>query len=344
MMSDIFEDSPYVPVACQSDSEASDILIAMHIVVTGGAGYIGSVTTAHLLEAGHDVTVVDNLSQGHEDAVPSAARFINADIMALPDVLSSVGNVDAVLHFAAFMAAGESMQKPEVYWKNNLVGSLHLLEAMRFSKIPRLIFSSTAAVYGNPQTIPITEAATTIVINTYGKAKLAVDMAITIYCLAHGMAATSLRYFNVAGAYKAYGERHPVETHLIPLALVAADKGTAFSILGDDYDTPDGTCIRDYIHVSDLARAHLLAMDALKSGKHAIYNLGNGNGFSVRQVLAVVESITGRKLATQTLPRRPGDPDRLIAASQKARTGLGWQPDKPELESMIQDAWDFYRR
>lgn len=316
----------------------------MNIVVTGGAGYIGSVMTAHLLEAGHNVTVIDNLSQGHEDAVPAGARFINADVMELSDVVSSEDMIDAVMHFAAFMAAGESMQKPEIYWTNNLAGSLRLLETMRLLHIPRLIFSSTAAVYGNPQTVPIAEDAPTTPINTYGMTKLAVDMAITSYCLAHGMAATSLRYFNVAGAYKAYGERHPVETHLIPLALAAVDKGAAFSILGDDYDTPDGTCIRDYIHVSDLARAHLLALDKLRAGKHTIYNLGNGNGFSVRQVLAAVESVTGRKLATQTLPRRPGDPDRLIAASKMARTGLGWQPSKPTLESMIQDAWDFYQR
>ncbi len=210
--------------------------------------------------------------------------------------------------------------------------------------IKKLIFSSTAATYGNPETVPIVETAATNPTNTYGMTKLAIDMAITSYAHAHGLAATSLRYFNVAGAYGNYGERHPVESHIIPLALAAANNGKDFTMFGDDYPTPDGTCIRDYIHVTDLARAHLLALDHLQPSKHSIYNLGNGNGFSNREVIAAVEAVTGKKLPTTIAPRRPGDPAMLIASSQKAQTTLGWKPEKPTLEAIITDAWEFYQR
>lgn len=316
----------------------------MKILLTGGAGYIGSVTAAKLVEAGHDVTVVDNLGLGHKEAVAPSAKFIEADISELDAVISETDGFDAVLHFAAFMAAGESMQKPEMYWQNNTIGTLRLLEAVRKAGIKKMIFSSTAAVYGNQSEEPITEETPTVPTNTYGMTKLAIDMAITSYCLAHGLAATSLRYFNVAGAYGQYGERHPVETHIIPLALaaIAGDRAN-FTIFGDDYPTPDGTCIRDYIHVSDLADAHLLALEKLEQGKHTIYNLGNGNGFSNKEVIKAVEKVTGKPLPVTVGPRREGDPAKLIASSAKAKERLGWTPKKPSLEDIVGDAWTFYQ-
>lgn len=317
----------------------------MKIVVTGGAGYIGSTVATLLLEADHEVIVVDNLSQGHEDAVPKGARFVKADITELEQVFSKEDSIEAVLHFAAFIAAGESMQKPEVYWQNNTIGSIKLLEALRNLGIKKLIFSSTAAVYGNPTTVPITEEASTRPTNTYGMTKLAVDMAITSECLAHGLAATSLRYFNVAGAYGACGERHQPETHIIPLALAAANGDREnFTIFGDNYPTDDGTCVRDYVHVADLGRAHLLALEHLEAGTHSIYNLGNGHGFSNRQMLAVVEAVTGKKVPVEIGPQREGDPAILIASSQKAQAVLGWKPKRSALHDIIEDAWEFYQR
>jgi UDP-glucose 4-epimerase len=315
----------------------------MKIVVCGGAGYIGSVTSAQLLEAGHEVIVVDNLSQGHQDAIPSRARFIRADIAELGDALADEDAIDALLHFAALIAAGDSMKDPESYWQNNTVGSLQLLSALRRLSIPKLIFSSTAATYGDPAELPITEETATKPTNTYGMTKLATDMAITSYCSAYGIAATSLRYFNVAGAYKDFGERHPVETHIIPLAFEALTHNRPFSIFGDDYPTADGTCVRDYIHVADLARAHLLALDKLEPGKHTIYNLGNGNGFSNREVIAAVEAVTGQKLSVQIAPRRAGDPATLIASSAQAEKALGWRPEQPDLQAIVRDAWTFYQ-
>lgn len=315
----------------------------MKVVVTGGAGYIGSVAAAHLIEAGHEVVVVDNLRLGHEDAVPKQARLIKADIADLEKVLASEGKIDAVMHFASFIATGESMKDPEAYWQNNTINSLHMLATMRKLGINKLIFSSTAATYGDPAELPITEETTTKPTNTYGMTKLAVDMAITSYCQAYGMAATSLRYFNVAGAYEGFGERHPVETHIIPLAFEALTANKPFSIFGDDYPTADGTCVRDYIHVADLAKAHLLALDKLKPGTHSIYNLGNGNGFSNKEVVAAVEAVTGQKLTVVIAPRRDGDPATLIASSSKAEQSLGWHPEKPALEDIVSDAWSFYR-
>jgi len=315
----------------------------MKLVVAGGAGYIGSVVAALLLEAGHEVIVLDNLSEGRREAVPEGARFVEGDIFDFGKLFSAADKIDAVLHFAAFIAAGESVQQPEKYWHNNTVGSLELLAAIRKLGIKKLVFSSTAAVYGEPEQTPITEDAPKNPTNPYGMTKLAVDMAISSECAAHGLAAASLRYFNVAGAYGRYGERHNPETHIIPVALAAAAAGREFTIFGDDYPTPDGTCVRDYIHVHDLARAHLLALDKLAASQHGIYNLGNGKGFSNREVIKAVESVTGKTLAVKTGPRRPGDPAVLVASSVKAEHDLGWQPKKPALKTMVADAWQFYQ-
>lgn len=316
----------------------------MKLVVTGGAGYIGSNVAALLVENGHEVIVLDNLSQGHVDAVPEGARFIEGNVTEFEAKLSGEQNLEAVIHLAAYIAAGESVKKPELYWENNTIGSLRLLTAMRNMSVKKLIFSSTAAVYGEPKEVPITEESTTRPTNPYGMSKLAVDMAIASECTAHGLAAASLRYFNVGGAYQGFGERHADETHIIPLALAAIDNQQTFAIFGDDYPTQDGTCIRDYIHVRDLARAHVLAMEKLSGGLHNVYNLGNGQGFSNRQVVAAVEKVTGKKLPIEIMPRRKGDTPILIASSAKAQKELGWTPQSPGLETIIKDSWDFYRQ
>jgi UDP-glucose 4-epimerase len=318
----------------------------MKLLITGGAGYIGSVVTTLLLAAGHEVVVLDDLSTGHEVAVPAGARFTRGRVH---DVIGEVltPDFDAVLHFAAFIAAGESVQKPEKYWENNLVGSLRLLDAMRAVGVRRLVFSSTANVYGDPDEVPIRETAATRPPNPYAGSKLAVDHAIAGYAAAHGMAGVSLRYFNVAGAHigadgALTGERHDPETHLIPIALqVAAGQREKLQLFGDDYPTPDGTCVRDYIHVSDLAAAHLLALDTMDGGAHRVYNLGNGNGFSNREVINVVREVTGHPVPTEIAPRREGDPVALVASSEKARRELGWRPAKPTLAEMVTDAWAF---
>jgi UDP-glucose 4-epimerase len=315
----------------------------MKIVVTGGAGYIGSNVTALLLELGHEVIVLDDLSEGHETTIPSGAKFVNGGVENFGSFFSANDNIEVVIHLAAYIAAGESMEKPEKYWQNNLAGSLSLLDAMRDIGIKKLIFSSTAAVYGNPETVPIEETAAKNPTNTYGMTKLAVDMAISSEAVAHGLAATSLRFFNVAGAYKNFGERHSPETHIIPLALSAANSDAEFTIFGDDYSTPDGTCIRDYIHVYDLSKALLLALDKLQPSRHTIYNLGNGNGFSNRQVIQTVEKVTGKSMNVKIGDRREGDPTSLVASSQLASRELGWVPEKPELETMVSDAWNFYQ-
>jgi UDP-glucose 4-epimerase len=318
------------------------------LLVTGGAGYIGSVTSRLLLDAGHEVVVLDNLVTGFAEAVQADATFVQADIADAATVLTPGSGFDAVLHFAGLIAAGESMVKPELYWHDNLVKSLALLDAVRAAGVPRLIFSSTAAVYGNPSENPITEAATKAPTSTYGATKLAFDFALTSEAFAHKLGAVSLRYFNVAGAYIrpgiAVGERHDPETHLIPIALqVAAGKRDKLKLFGDDYPTPDGTNVRDYIHVEDLARAHLLALDAATGGEHRIYNLGNGNGFSNLQVAEAARAVTGAELPVEMAPRRDGDPATLVASSQRARSELGWIPAKNTLAEMIGDAWEFYR-
>ncbi|MFD5563255.1 UDP-glucose 4-epimerase GalE [Kitasatospora griseola] len=309
-------------------------------LVTGGAGYVGSVVAAHLLEAGHRVTVLDDLSTGFAEAVPDGAEFVRGRIQDAGDVLDA--SFDGVLHFAASSQVGESVADPEKYWRNNVAGSLELVSAMRKAGVGKLVFSSTAAVYGEPEEVPIKETARTSPTNAYGATKLAVDHLITSEAIAHGLAAVSLRYFNVAGAYGRYGERHEPESHLIPLVFQAAlGQRPYISVFGEDYPTPDGTCIRDYIHIADLAAAHLLALDAAKPGEHLICNLGNGTGFSVREVIESVKRVTGREIPVQVAGRRPGDPAVLVAAADRAREALGWTPLHPELDRIVADAWEF---
>ncbi|WP_100836627.1 UDP-glucose 4-epimerase GalE [Kitasatospora fiedleri] len=309
-------------------------------LVTGGAGYVGSVVAAHLLEAGHRVTVLDDLSTGFAEGVPDGAEFVRGRIQEAAGVLDS--SFDGVLHFAASSQVGESVADPEKYWRNNVAGSLELVAAMRKAGVGTLVFSSTAAVYGEPEEVPIKESARTAPTNTYGATKLAVDHLITSEATAHGLAAVSLRYFNVAGAYGRYGERHEPESHLIPLVFQAAlGQRPDIAVFGEDYPTPDGTCIRDYIHIADLAEAHLLALDAAKPGEHLVCNLGNGTGFSVREVIESVRRVTGREIPVRIADRRPGDPAVLVAAADRAREALGWTPKRPDLDRIVADAWEF---
>ncbi|MFG3010467.1 UDP-glucose 4-epimerase GalE [Streptomyces cinerochromogenes] len=312
----------------------------MKYLVTGGAGYVGSVVAQHLLEAGHEVTVLDNLSTGFRAGVPAGAAFVEGDIRDAAKWLDP--SFDGVLHFAASSQVGESVVKPEKYWENNVGGSMALLAAMREARVRTLVFSSTAATYGEPEQTPIRETAPTRPTSPYGASKLAVDHMITSEAVAHGLAAVSLRYFNVAGAYGAYGERHDPESHLIPLVLqVAQGRRDAISVYGDDYPTPDGTCVRDYIHVADLAEAHLLALTAARAGEHLICNLGNGNGFSVREVIETVREVTGHPIPEVTAPRRGGDPAVLVASADTAREKLGWNPTRADLAGIVADAWEF---
>jgi UDP-glucose 4-epimerase len=311
------------------------------LLVTGGAGYVGSVCAARLIEAGHDVVVVDDLSTGHVDAVPDGCRFVEGDIAEIADTLLPEG-FDGVLHFAAKSLVAESMKDPAKYWYGNVVTSLRLLEAIRRHSVPRMVFSSTAATYGEPETVPIVETAAPRPTNTYGATKLAIDHAMTSYASAHGLAAVSLRYFNVAGAHGRFGERHATETHLIPIVLqVALGQRENVAIYGDDYPTDDGSCVRDYIHVTDLADAHLLALDHAAPGEHQIYNLGNGTGFSVKQVIDTCRAVTGHEIPAVVAARRPGDPAVLVASSEKARSELKWEPNKADITEIVRDAWTF---
>ena len=318
----------------------------MKLLVTGGAGYIGGVVALQLVEAGHEVTVLDNLSKGHEAAIPEDAGFVRADLLdaeRLADVLA--GGYEGVLHFAALSLVGESVEQPGRYYRANVTGTLNLLEAMRVAGVPRLVFSSTAAVYGEPEEVPILETTPPRPTNPYGGSKLAVDQLIGFFAGAHGLSATSLRYFNVAGASGSLGEDHEPETHLIPLVLAAAlGERENVKIFGTDYPTPDGTAVRDYIHVEDLGRAHLLALetaDEANTGEHRIYNLGNGSGFSVREVVKAARRVTGRPIEAVEAPRRSGDPSVLVASSALIREELGWVPEKPSLEDIVYDAWDW---
>jgi UDP-glucose 4-epimerase len=322
---------------------AHDAPTAMKLLVTGGAGYIGSVVSRQLLNTGHEVVVLDNLERGYLEAVASEARFVQADLRDRQGVAQALDEgFDGVLHFAAFALVGESVSHPERYYHNNVVGTLNLLDAMHDAEIPRLVFSSTCAVYGQPDTVPISEDAPTRPTSPYGASKLAVDGMIHDYCAAHGLGAVSLRYFNVAGAAGDAGEDHEPETHLIPNILrTALGRNPHVEVFGTDYPTPDGTAIRDYIHIEDLSTAHLLALDGTRPGEHRIFNLGNGAGFSVREVIEAAREVTGREIAVREGPRRPGDPPELVAASERIRAELGWTAQKPELQTMVADAWAF---
>jgi UDP-glucose 4-epimerase len=315
----------------------------MKLLVTGGAGYIGSIVAQQLLDAGHEVVVLDNLSRGHREAVPEGARLVEADLLdpaALAEVVA--GGFDGALHFAALSLVGESVARPELYYRNNVVGTLNLLDALRAGRVGRLVFSSTAATYGEPEVVPIEETAPTRPVNPYGASKLAVDQMIGDECRAHGLGAVSLRYFNVAGASGCLGEDHHPETHLIPNVLRAAQGlQPEVQLFGTDYPTPDGTAVRDYIHIEDLASAHLLALDGARSGEHRIFNLGNGNGFSVREVIEAAREVTGLEIPVREAPRRAGDPPALVAASGRIRAELGWEPRKSALVDMVGDAWAF---
>ena len=309
----------------------------MKLLVTGGAGYIGSVVVERLLAQGHTVEVLDNLSTGHADSVLDGALWHEADLLDVGSILDS--SFDGVIHLAARSLVGESVAHPERYWHGNIVATLALLDAMREAGVPRLVFSSTAAVYGEPAGASIAETDQTMPTNPYGASKLAIDHMLTAEAHAHGLAAMSLRYFNVAGASGQLRERHDPETHLIPnLLKVAVGEKESASIFGTDYPTPDGTAVRDYIHVLDLAEAHLLALNAAEPGTHAIYNLGTGTGTSVREVIETVREVTGAKVPAVEEPRRAGDPAVLVASGQQALEGLGWRPTRG-IREMVTDAW-----
>jgi len=319
----------------------------MKILLTGGAGYIGATTVRSLLADGHQVVVYDNLCKGHREALPPDVPLIIADVADRPALDSALRQhqPEAVLHFAAFIEAGESMKEPERFFRNNSAGTLTLLEAMLANGVGKLIFSSTAALYGEPSQIPIQETDALNPTNAYGESKLLVERMLSWFGRVHGLRYASLRYFNAAGSDGYSGECHQPETHLIPLVLrVAVGESKAISIFGTDYATPDGTCVRDYIHVSDLAQAHVLALYALKESNRLIYNLGNGRGFSVREVIDSAQRVTGLSIPVVEAARRPGDPAVLIASSEKIRRELGWVPQYDELDSIIASAWDWRRR
>ena len=319
----------------------------MRVLVTGGAGYIGSVVSEQLVADGHDVVVYDNLSKGHREAVVEGARFVNGDLIDSDALLKTLaGNrIEAVIHMAAFSLVGESVEKPSKYYENNVVAGLVLLDAMRDCGVRRIVFSSTAATYGEPESQPIFESAPTNPTNPYGETKLAFEKAMRWYEQAYGIKYASLRYFNAAGASEKCGEDHDPETHLIPIALqVAAGKRTHVEIYGDDYPTADGTCVRDYIHVIDLARAHILALDVLAE-RSAIYNLGcGGDGYSVRDVIDTARRVTGKEIPVRMGSRRAGDPAVLIASSDKIKSELGWRPKFQDLGLIIESAWRWMKK
>jgi UDP-glucose 4-epimerase len=320
----------------------------LRILVTGGAGYIGGTVAELLLAAGHEVVVYDNLCHGHRWAIPKAAKFVDGDIAdrARLESIFAEAKFDGVMHFAALIEAGESMKFPEVYFRNNTVGTLSLLEAMNANGVNRLVFSSTAAVYGEPETTPIVETAKLQPTNAYGESKLLSETMMKWMESQHGMRVARLRYFNVAGALsEERGEAHEPESHLIPLVLDAAmGKRKAIKIFGTDYPTKDGTCVRDYVHVRDLAEAHLLAMSALADRGGLVYNIGNGEGFTVREVIDAVRRVTGREIVVEEEPRRPGDPAVLVASSEKIQRELGWQPKLAKLDDIIASAWAWHQK
>lgn len=316
----------------------------MNIFVTGGAGYIGSATADTLLKAGHSVTVYDSLVTGYRAAVPDAARFIQADLGDLPTLTAALASerFDAVMHFAAFIEAGESMKDPGKFFRNNLTNSLTLIEAAARAGVRRFVLSSTAAVYASSDA-PLSEDSPIDPANAYGFTKLAIEQALEWYRRIHGLHYAALRYFNACGALPGRGEAHQPESHLIPLVLkTALGQREAVSIYGTDYPTPDGTCIRDYIHIADLVSAHLLALEALGERDRLVYNLGNGNGYSVREVIEAARRVTGRLIPAVESPRRPGDAPRLVASSEKIRRELGWTPQHPGLDDIIVSAWEWH--
>lgn len=313
----------------------------MKLLVTGGAGYIGSVCAARLLEAGNEVVVLDDLSTGYADAVPARASLVERRVHDVAGVLDP--SFDAVLHFAGKSLVAESVARPELYWDNNVVGTLALLAAMRDHDVRRLVFSSSASTYGETAQDPITEDAPTDPVNPYGVSKLTIDRMIAAECVAHGLAAMSLRFFNVGGAYGRYGERHVPETHLVPALLkVAAGRTERASVFGTDYPTRDGTAVRDYLHIVDLAEAHLSAVGALRTGVHQVVNLGSGTGYSVKEVIDAVRRVTGHPVPADELPRRAGDPPVLVASNARAAEVLGWSPVR-DLDAIVGDAWAFDR-
>jgi len=319
----------------------------MNLLVTGGAGYIGGTVATILMQAGHRVTVLDNLCHSKRHEVPAGAEFVEADIADRPRVESLLRELkpDGVLHFAALIEAGDSMRVPEVYFRNNTASTLSLLEAMHATGVNKLVFSSTAAVYGEPRSVPIEETAPLDPTNAYGESKLLVEYMLKWFHQIHGLRYASLRYFNVAGALPHRGEAHEPESHIIPLILdVALGRREKIFIFGDDYDTPDGTCIRDYIHVRDLADAHILALQTLETRDKLVLNLGNGSGFSVKEVIESARRVTGHPIPVEMKPRRPGDPARLVAGSEKAKAELGWKPQISEIDSILQSAWDWQQQ
>lgn len=319
----------------------------MNVLVTGGAGYIGSIVAAELLKAGHSVVIFDNLSKGWRAAVPPGATLVVGDISSRPqlDGVFRSHPIDAVLHFAALIEAGESMQRPEQYFRANTAGTLTLLEAMLEHGVLRLVLSSTAAVYGEPQRTPMDEAHALQPSNAYGESKLLVERMLEWFHRIHGLSYASLRYFNAAGASADLGEDHRPESHLIPRVLKAALGGREqLRVFGTDYATPDGTCIRDYIHVLDLASAHILVLEALARHDRLIYNLGNGQGFSVREIIAAARRVTGRPIPAIDAPRRAGDPAVLVASSERIRQELSWRPQFSDLETILSSAWEWHRK
>jgi UDP-glucose 4-epimerase len=316
----------------------------MKILVLGGAGYIGSVCAELLLDEAHEVAVFDNLTEGHRCAVDGRATFIEGDLSDGKKIEAALSSTrpEAVMHFAANALVGESMRDPSKYFRNNVASGLNLLDAMVATGVQRLIFSSTCAIFGLPERVPIDETLPPRPINPYGESKLAFERILRWYDQIHGLRFVSLRYFNAAGASANFGEDHRVETHLIPNVLkVVLGQKPRVEIYGADYETPDGTCIRDYIHILDLAQAHILALDSPKS---EFYNLGTGGGSSVREVIDAARKVTGAKIETVERPRRPGDPPRLIAASEKIKRELGWQPSHQSLEAIIESAWRWHQK
>jgi len=316
----------------------------MKILVCGGAGYIGSACSEYLLDHGHEVTVFDALITGHEDAVDKRAAFVKGDL-ADRDLLMEVcrkGNFEAVMHFAAFSLVGESMKDPGKYFRNNLCNAINMADAAVANGVRTIVFSSTAATFGEPDEVPIRETTTQMPINPYGESKLCFEKVLKWYNKIHGLQYAALRYFNAAGASANFGEDHNPETHLIPIILqVAQGKRDKIMIYGDDYATPDGTCIRDYIHILDLAQAHMLALNAPESGH---YNLGTGNGLSVKEIIDATREVTGHKIPAEVAPRRPGDPPRLIACSDLARKKLGWKPQFEDAKTIIESAWKWRQK